>query len=64
MIRSITRSCCIIVFCTAPLSHIAAAPFTIAVIGDQQVPVSTAGSLPASTDYLSDPFNGALKRPR
>lgn len=40
------------------------APFTIAVIGDQQVPVSTAGSLPASTDYLSDPFNGALKRPR
>ena len=34
-------------------SAFAAETFTLAVIGDQQVPVSTAGSLPDSTDYYT-----------
>lgn len=40
MTRYITRFCCISLLYTASLSHITAAPFTIAVIGDQQVPVN------------------------
>jgi hypothetical protein len=56
MIRFITRFCCISLLCTAPLSYITAAPFTIAVIGDQQVPVKGTTYYPSftvQTDWIA-----------
>lgn len=54
MIYSIPSFCrasfgCMAFLCTASLSHIAAAPFTIAVIGDQQVPVKGTTFYPSFT---------------
>ena len=49
MIRSIHRFCCISLLCTASLSRLTAAPFTIAVIGDQQVPVLSTTYYPSFT---------------
>ena len=49
MIRSIHRFCCISLLCIASLSRLTAAPFTIAVIGDQQVPVLSTTYYPSFT---------------
>ena len=56
MTRSITRFCRIILFCAAILSNITAAPFTIAVIGDQQRPVDNVSiftSFTVQTDWIA-----------
>jgi hypothetical protein len=57
MIRHITSFCSLtVLLCTASLSHISAAPFTIAVIGDQQVPVKKTtfySSFTAQTNWVA-----------
>ncbi len=44
---------CMVFLCTASYSHILAAPFTIAVIGDQQVPVNKIAFYPSFTAQTS-----------